>query len=187
MTSAEGSLEPYGRIFNKSKRGRFPPTGHFGHDLFTSKRMVGSSLNALLRHAAITAQPLLVNVTRLLCTETLIYEAQKAGGEKLWSRRHCIHSSLPLLFHPRLCFHSIDASAHPFTPFTFTPSNNTKSTIMDGQPRDHIVQVPDWFITLRYVQIGLAALVLALSAFGLSAIVVLGGASYAIFVVSRDS
>ena len=92
----------------------------------------------------------------------LLYEA----GEKPWSHRR------------------FDASIHAFN---FTPSNNTKLTIMDGQPRDHIVQVPDWFMTLRYVQIGLAAVVLALSAFGLSAIIALGGASYAIFVVSRDS
>ena len=62
--------------------------------------VVGSPLNALLRHAAVPAQPLLVSVTRLLCTETRIYEAQKAGGEKPWSRRHCIHSSLRLLFRP---------------------------------------------------------------------------------------
>ena len=103
---------------------------------------------------------------------------KKLVGEKPWSPRHYIHSSLRLLSIPSRAFHSIDASTHLFTPF------NTKSTIMDCQPRDHIVQVPDWFITLRYVQIGLAAVVFALSAFGLSAIAAFGGASYAVFVVS---
>jgi len=53
---------------------------------------------------------------------------------------------------------------------------------MDGQPRDHIVQVPNWFGVVRYVQIGLAFLVIVLSGYGLSAIIALGGAGYAIFV-----
>jgi len=47
--------------------------------------------------------------------------------------------------------------------------------------RSHIVAVPSWFLTVRYVQIGLAALVLLLEAIGLGLLTLYGGPGYGVF------
>ena len=75
MASAEGNFEPYGRIFNKPKPGRFP--------LRSMNRSFWARFDYFEVNGALVVdrcKPLLMNVTRLLCTETQIYEAQKAGG-----------------------------------------------------------------------------------------------------------
>ena len=53
---------------------------------------------------------------------------------------------------------------------------------MQEYGRDHIVPVPKWFTIIKYVQLLLAVVVLALSAYGLSGLSWLGGADYSIFV-----
>jgi hypothetical protein len=53
--------------------------------------------------------------------------------------------------------------------------------------RDHIVPVPAFFGILKWIQLGLAVVVLALSAYGLSSLSWLGGAYYAVFVVCPNS
>jgi len=47
--------------------------------------------------------------------------------------------------------------------------------------RSHIVEVPSWFLTVRYVQIGLAALTLLLEAIGLGLLTLYGSPGYGVF------
>jgi len=47
--------------------------------------------------------------------------------------------------------------------------------------RSHIVQVPSWFLTARFVQIGLAVLILLLNAIGLGLLSVYTGPGYGVF------
>jgi hypothetical protein len=51
--------------------------------------------------------------------------------------------------------------------------------------RSHIVEVPSWFLTIRFVQIGLSILVLLLNAIGLALFSFYGGPGYGIFTVRQ--